>query len=99
MKKRHKPRPVPYRAVPVYSQKFRGSIFTVLCNFAVLLVYGIFLKLSVDGTLALILFLVMAALQMVICVVIGLTYNSKMWLISAIVIFLVGSGVALYSSI
>ena len=99
MKKLHKSRPAPYRVAPMYAQRFRGNIFTILCNFAALLVYGVFLKLSVDGTLALILFLIMAVLQLAICAVIGLNYNSKMWLISAIVIFLLGSGVAVYASI
>jgi len=99
MKKHHNSRPSAYRAVPANDAlRFRGSIVTILCNLATLIVYGTALKLSLDGTLALIVFSILTILQFVICAVIGVNYNSKMWLISALVIFLIGCGVVLYSS-
>jgi|GEM_PF-2234662 len=99
MKKHHNSGPSSYRAVPANDAlRFRGSIVTILCNLAALVVYGTALKLSVDETMALILFSIMAILQVAICAVIGINYNSKMWLISALLIFLIGCGVVLYSS-
>jgi len=99
MKKHDKSRPMPHRVVsPIEAQRFRGSTSTVFANFAVLVIYGVSLKFSMDETLALIIFSVMATFQLIICAIIGITYNSKMWLISAVVILLIGCGVALYSS-
>jgi len=99
MKKQLKTGPAPYRAVSSNdAQRFRGSIVTVFSNFGALACYGTILKLSVDATMALIVFSIMAVLQFVICIVIALNYNSKMWLVSAFMIFLAGCGVVLYSS-
>lgn len=99
MKQHYKYEPIPHRVVsPVEARRFRGSIFTIFSNLTVLIIYGIGLNISVDGTLALIVFSSMAILQLIICAVIGITYNSKMWLISAVVVFLTGGGVVLYTT-
>lgn len=94
---RHRSR-TPYQDDNNDRQRIESSIFTVLYNFTAVLVYGIFLKFSFEGTLALIMFSVIAALQLIICAIIGFRYNNKEWLISALVIFLIASFVIVYES-
>ena len=99
MKKHSISRPLPYRVPSKDAERFHGSIFTIIYNLAALMAYAIFLRFSIDGALVLILFSVIAILQLIVCAVIGFNYNSKIWLISALMIFLIVCAAIVYESI
>lgn len=98
MKKRYKSRSAhSWQQVSRIDQKrFQGDITTIFYNVAATITYGVFLELSMDNLAGTITFFVLAMTQMAICAVLGFNYNSKMWLISALAIFLMSCGAFVY---
>jgi len=80
-------------------KRFQGDITTVLYNVAAAVIYAVFLYFTLDGMTGLITFFVLAIFQIIVCAILGINYNSKMWLLSALAIFLIGCVAFVYLNI
>ncbi|MGN6398121.1 MAG: hypothetical protein ACTHMI_21290 [Mucilaginibacter sp.] len=95
MKKRLKSRSA-VRSVSNYyanhpeQNKFRGTISTIFYNVAALIICGVLLDITLNDTAGMITFFALAVLQIITCLILAVNYNSKMWLFSALVVFLIG---------
>ena len=88
MKKRLKSRSNRHTVARFDQQLSHGNLITVFSNVAAVIIYALFLNVILNDTTGLIIFFTLAILQIILCAVMAISYNSKMWLFSALAIFL-----------
>ena len=96
MRKKRRNWPDQYPVSRLGQKRFQGDISTILYNIAIAIIYAVFLNVTLDDTTGTIAFFVLAVSQMVVCVILAVNYNSKMWLFSGLAIFLMSCGMLIY---
>ncbi|MES2108774.1 MAG: hypothetical protein V4577_08510 [Bacteroidota bacterium] len=96
MRKKHRSQPHPHPVSRMEQRRFQGNISTIFYNVAIAIIYAVFLNVTLDDTTGTIAFFVLAVLQMVVCVILAVNYNSKMWLFSGLAVFLISCGMLIY---
>jgi len=77
-------------------QKFQKDGKTVFYNIAAAIIYSVFLYFTLNDATGLIIFFVLAVLQIILCIIMAVNFNSKTWLYSALVMFLLSCTAFIY---
>lgn len=96
MKRQRRNWPDQHRVSLIDQQKFQKDGKTVFYNIAAAIIYSVFLYFTLNDATGLIIFFVLAVLQIILCIIMAVNFNSKIWLYSALVMFLLSCTVFIY---